>query len=144
MNLDEFLKENPDTLGCLTQKYLRFYWKAFPSPVHVLWKWDKNTDMTKYKLLSASSSCVLAWGLKRGRGGNPTKQTNNTLRHPESWSPAIDFVFNQIHSHNTTQPHWLFFFRLLLNADGMVNYLIEKMFSGNTIHVIKCIPHYCC
>lgn len=59
MNLDEFLKEDPDTLGCLTQKYLRFYWKTFPSPVHVLWKWDKNTDMTKYKLLSASSLSFL-------------------------------------------------------------------------------------
>lgn len=75
MNLDEFLKENPDTLGCLTQKYLRFYWKAFPSPVNVLWKWDKNTDMTKYKLFSASSSssCVLAWGINGGWEGNSSE-----------------------------------------------------------------------
>lgn len=111
MNLDEFLKENPDTLGCLTQKYLRFYWKAFPSPVHVLWKWDKNTDMTKYKLLSASSSSFPSSSTCNGCGGGAIPP--NRSQHVDSLSLAIDFFF-KTNSALTTNMAPLIFLRLPL------------------------------
>lgn len=53
--------EYPDTLGCLMQKYLRFYWKAFPSPVHVLWKWDKKYRHDKIQTAQCFIFFLFPW-----------------------------------------------------------------------------------
>ena len=75
-------------------------------------------------------------GEGRGAGkGIPTEQTINTLRHPESRSLAIDFVFNRLLCDHTTQAHRFFFFfflrlcHMFQYADGMVNNLRAMMCS---------------
>lgn len=145
------------------QKYLRFYWKAFPSPVHVLWKWDKNTDMTKYKLLSASSSCVLAWGLNRDGKGIPVGGwtthydirspgavllilclTNSTLTAQHSF---IDF-FSSSPSSYSSSVHTLempYAFSGWLDGELFNREVAFKMtfMKGMTLVIMKFIPNYC-
>lgn len=112
MNLDEFLKENPDTLGCLMQKYLRFYWKAFPSPVHVFvkmrQKYRNDKIQTPLCFFFFFFFFVCLHCVRSGLGREFHQQINNTLRHPEMQRLSIDFLFNKLVSDHTTGFHWFF------------------------------------
>lgn len=146
MNLDEFLKENPDTLGCLTQKYLRFYWKAFPSPVHVLWKWDKNTDMTKYRLLSASSSssCVLTWG-PNGAGNRIPPNGQTTHYHTPSPGVFLVLILCLTNSTLTAQHGFIdFFFFPQTGPHASICWWDDELFKRDDLFKIASLKRHIC
>lgn len=132
MNLDEFLKENPDTLGCLTQKIPQVLLKGFSFPCTCFVKMRQKYRHDKIQTPLCFFFFSSFFNMQRDVGGGG--QFHQTDLNTWSLRVLVLIFFFKTNSALTTNmaPLILFFLTLSLMlrcVKGAVNNLKEDVFN---------------